>query len=325
MTNPTTPSQFSPSNRFLQLAWDNTSLDVLKTCPRKYFYSMIEGYRTEQTPLTLSFGGLIHEAVEFTDRLVHSGVPKSEAVPQVIRQALALGWDKLPLKGGPRTRLSLLIAAFEYVEAWAYEQTAQVVTLENGKPALELSFTVDLGLCAESGERFSYCGHIDKVHLDTLGAHVVERKHTTSQLEESYIQRYRMSPQVSGYAFALKILSHINTGGAFVEAFQIGATFARIRRFAISRVPSQIDEWLSNTKQWIKSAERRAIESAAAEDADVEPSYAWEMNETSCIHFGQPCEFFQICTKPASARANWLKDLYVRRRWNPLELRGGDE
>lgn len=43
-----------------QFAWDSTSLTAFATCPRKYYYSNIQGWTSELRSVHLIFLSLIH-------------------------------------------------------------------------------------------------------------------------------------------------------------------------------------------------------------------------------------------------------------------------
>ncbi len=71
------PSPFSKINPRLQIAWDATSLYALQFCPRYYFLTILEGWRT--TSVDLVFGLLYHAALEIGDRVWASGGSLLEA------------------------------------------------------------------------------------------------------------------------------------------------------------------------------------------------------------------------------------------------------
>ena len=56
-------SPFLPGTN-IQYAWDSTSLGLLKTCPRKYQYEMIEGWGTRDESIHLRFGIEYHTALQ---------------------------------------------------------------------------------------------------------------------------------------------------------------------------------------------------------------------------------------------------------------------
>src|SRR5438046_4651295 len=51
----------------MQLAWDSTSMGLLKECPRKYQLSILEGWTPKRTSVHLLFGLWYHGALERYD------------------------------------------------------------------------------------------------------------------------------------------------------------------------------------------------------------------------------------------------------------------
>ena len=60
-------SSFSKITPGLQLAWDSTSLGLLKECPRKYYFSIIKGYTASNENIHLLFGDWYHKVLERYD------------------------------------------------------------------------------------------------------------------------------------------------------------------------------------------------------------------------------------------------------------------
>lgn len=58
---------FSAAHPHFQIAWDSTSLGLLKECPRKYYYEIILGWRPRATSVHLIFGQAYHAALEHYD------------------------------------------------------------------------------------------------------------------------------------------------------------------------------------------------------------------------------------------------------------------
>ena len=55
-------SPFIPGT-YIQFAWDATSLEPLKRCPRLYQYTMIDGWRPRDENVHLRFGAEFHTAL----------------------------------------------------------------------------------------------------------------------------------------------------------------------------------------------------------------------------------------------------------------------
>jgi len=84
------PSPFSKELPKLQLAWDATSLDVLLKCPRRYQYSIIEGFRSSS--VDTEFGGYFAEAVEVYKKARLAGSNKEDATIAALNFTIERTW-----------------------------------------------------------------------------------------------------------------------------------------------------------------------------------------------------------------------------------------
>jgi hypothetical protein len=101
---PAAPSPFVEGTQ-LQFAWDSTSLGYLKECPRKYFYTIVEGWRGKGQSVHLEFGGLYHKALEEYDKL-RAREESTRRSPRCRRQPRSLGLLSL----GPSTTTRRLVS-----------------------------------------------------------------------------------------------------------------------------------------------------------------------------------------------------------------------
>src|SRR6266436_1501275 len=161
LERPITPSPFLPGTN-IQYAWDSTSLGWLKTCPRLYQYNQIEGWRQRGPSVHLDFGGFYHSALELYDRQRAAGVDHNEALYEAVKYCIEVTWvyDEEPAnadwehqdQGGKpldwghhlKTRETLVRSAIWYLEEFGENDAAKTVILANGKPAVELSFKLEL-------------------------------------------------------------------------------------------------------------------------------------------------------------------------------------
>lgn len=157
----------------LQVYWDSTSLGVLKECPRKYYYRIVRGLVPAGGVLNdhLRFGILVHRAFELYDRFRAEGRDAATAELAVLRDAALATWDwdigrpwdsDVPEKN----RETLARTIVWYLAQFGETDPAETIILADGKPAVELHFTFDLGDGYRSrltGETFHLCGHIDRL------------------------------------------------------------------------------------------------------------------------------------------------------------------
>ena len=334
-------SPFLP-NTHIQFAWDSTSLGWLKTCPRLYQYSMIEGWRSKGDSVHLKFGQLYHSGLEYYDKLRAQGklalwdgeeqVPldHEEALRIVVQTALIDTWEYaeqdgiLPKGGKPwspdhaaKNRETLIRSIIWYLDHFK-DDPAQTVVLANGKPAVELSFRMELDYSPQwvtqhPEEKFPsvpyvLCGHLDRVVDFAGGTYVMDRKTTGTTPGSSYFDQYSPDNQMSLYSLAAKVIYQTPVKGVIIDAVQVAVGFSRFARGFTHRSESQLEEWLTNTKTWLYSAEQYATEGF------------WPMNDKACHHYGG-CVFRQVCSKSPEVREKFLESDFERRPWNPLAVR----
>jgi hypothetical protein len=184
------------------------------------------------------------------------------------------------------------------------------VILPNGKPAVELSFSFNSGLMAEStGEPITLCGHLDRVAMLNDIPYIVDIKTTGSALGASFFAGFSPDNQFSMYSTAARIAFALPVRGIIVDGAQIGATFSRFERSIIVRDDATITEWMDGLSIWLRQLEEAAL------------AASWPMNDKSCNVYGG-CPFRPVCSRPPGARDTWLKADYRQRIWDPLQRRG---
>ena len=332
---------FCQTKPLVQKAWDNSSIALLKDCPRKYQLAILEGWVPKKTAAPLVFGGLLHRYLEFYDRLRHREVPHREALETVIEKALnetvrkvhALVLPDGELREVPadtpgaeetvifwsgdsnRTRATLVRTIVWYTEQFSAGDPLQTIQLAAGQPALEISFRFLLPLSSPDGDSYLYCGHIDKIC--SLGGElfIQERKHTTTTLGAWYFIKYSIDSQTSGYLTAGRVLIEKPIAGIIVDACQVAVSFTRIHRHIAPRSEAQLEEWLSNVQEWI---------SLAGIFATRYGEKPWPLNESSC-HKYSGCQFRPVCSRDPSVRPMILEQHFQKKQWNPLDIRSAND
>lgn len=322
------PSPFLPGTQ-IQFAWDSTSLGYLKTCPRLYYYQMIEGWSSKEESIHLRFGIEYHQALQDYDDWKAQGEDHNTATQNAILALLkrTYGWevDTSERPGDLKNRKSLVMAVVWYLEKYRVD-AAQTFILDNGKPATELSFKFELDwgpkLSSYGKDKtrlpYTLCGHLDRVVTYSDELMVMDRKTTTMSLTNFYASQFEPNNQMSLYSFAAKVVLDTHVKGVIIDAVQLyGANSkteagANFQRFITYRTPGQVEEWIGDLRYHLTMAEGYA-----------QASY-WPMNDTACDKFGG-CKFRRICSKDPGVRKQFLKtyftQLSIEDRWNPLKPR----
>lgn len=341
------PSPFLPGTK-IQFAFDSTSLGWLKTCPRLYQYQMIEGWRAKGGGVHIIFGQHYHSALECYDkyRALEPERSHDEAVHNTVHELLLMSWeyeDGFDYKSGHRppadkpgkpwasdhpakNRFTLVRSVIWYLDQFKDDPAATLI-LANGKPAVELSFRMELdwgpeanNKCPPGGWRhamndglgfqpYILCGHLDRVVEFGGQRYVLDRKTSGSSLTSHYFDGFSPDNQMSIYTLAARIQFSTPVAGVIIDAAQIAVGFTRFQRGFTYRTEAQLEEWLTDFRFWTAQAEGFA-------EAD-----SWPMNDKSCGMYGG-CAFRKICSKSPEVRERFLESDFERRPWNPLISRG---
>ena len=310
----TTPeSCFLPGTK-IQFAWDSTSIGYLKTCPRLYYYVMICGYGEDEESIHLRFGREYHKALEDYDIARCNGADHEEALRKTCTDLHARTWnwvtDPETKAGKYKNKSSLMRSVIWYIEQFK-DDAAKTLVLENGRPAVELSFQFEVNWGPSSAAGFNYilCGHLDRVvdYNDMLM--VMDRKTTTTTLSDFYYSQFDMSNQMTLYTLAGGVILGSPIKGVCIDAAQLMVDETKFGRSFTYRTQDRLEEWLENLSVWFAQAELFA-------EADH-----WPMNDTACDKFGG-CKFKGACSADPRIREKLLQTRYKQlpedERWNPL-------
>lgn len=327
----------------VQFAWDSTSLGMLKQCPRLYQYVMIDGWGEADTSVHLRFGIEYHQALQEFDISLASGIPHEDSIHDVIRELHARVWDwevDPDTKAGKyKNKYTLVRLVIDYLDKFI-EDPAETFVLDDGRPAVELSFRFELDWGPRAGEEMKctrghdrcdegpvvgcpYCvpasnqpyllsGHLDRVVSFQDQLFVMDRKTTTTTPSDYYFNQFEPNNQMSLYTLASQVVLGSPTKGVIIDAAQVLVDSSRFVRGFTYRTADQLEEWTNDLQYWFSIAETFA-----------ENNY-WPMNDTACDKFGG-CKFREICSKSPQVREQFLKSKFTKLapsdRWNPLKPR----
>jgi hypothetical protein len=294
-----------------QFIFDSTSLNVAQECLRKYYYSMILNLEPKSKSVHLIFGGIYAKALETFYLKRAEGMSIDEALRFVVRQALVESWDReknepLHFDSAAKTRANLIRTIVWYVDEFAHENESGIRThhLSNGKPAVELSFVLELD------DVFMYAGHLDRVVAYGDGLYWMDQKTTGSTISSYFFDQFKPSNQFYGYTWAGQTILKSPVRGGIIDAAQIAQGFSRFARQPITVTKDTLDEWVDTARHTMYG---------------VRSAYMlqkWPMNLTSCGNYGG-CPFRELCTRPPSVREKFVEGNYQVRTqpWDPATPR----
>lgn len=335
-------SCFLPNTK-IQFAWDSSSIGPLKQCPRLYELTIIEGWSPKGESIHLRFGIEYHKALQDYDMSRALGVKHNDAVHDVVRALLlrVADWEPAPDEGKSsevvKTKDTLLRTVIWYLDQFK-DDPAKTFIMEDGRPAVELSFRFELDWGPSAAQAFGkevrvssiaggyegfdpfgqsrqpylLCGHLDRVVDFNDDLFVMDRKTTTMTPGPYYFHQFEPNNQMTLYTLASQVIMKSPIKGVIIDAAQIADGFSRFVRGMTYRTKDQIDEWLVNLRVLLAQAEQYAIDNY------------WPQNDTACGMYGG-CRFRSICSKSPQVREQWLKADFVQKpeeeRWNPLTPR----
>jgi hypothetical protein len=328
-------SPFLPDTK-IQFAWDSTCLGLLKTCPRLYQYTIIEGWASRHESIHLRFGQEYHQALQEYDWSRANGVRHEDAIHDVVRALLerTFGWtvNEESKAGKYKNRTTLMGLVIDYLDHYR-EDPAETYIREDGSPAVELSFRFELDFGPRAGQctvglepgdvgapgpaypdqPYLLAGHLDRVVNFNSMLLVLDHKTTTSTLSGDFFAQWEPSNQMTLYTLAGKTVLNAPIKGVMIGGAQILLTEpSRFVRGFTYRTDDQLNEWLDDLQLLLSINEHYAAESY------------WPMNDTSCDKFGG-CKFRGVCSKSPDHREKFLKADFIKlpedQRWNPLKAR----
>ena len=169
--------------------------------------------------------------------------------------------DPTTKAGKYKNRKSLVALVIDYLDRFA-EDPAETFILEDGKPAVELSFRFELdwgprnGFAISGPQPYLLSGHLDRVVSFQDSLFVMDRKTATSTLSDYYFVQFEPSNQMTLYSLAGKVVLNAPIKGVIVDAAQIKLedNHAYVRRFTY-RTEGQLEEWVHSLKFWFAQAE----------------------------------------------------------------------
>lgn len=293
-----------------QFAWDATSLTLAQTCLRKYKYRLIDGWQPRRLSVHLLFGQVYATALEHFYKYRAEGQTIDEALVAVVHEAMISTWNSekqiaVEFDHNAKTRFNLIRSIVWYIDEFGEESTSGIQThhLSDGKPAVELSFTLNIT------DEIVFCGHLDRVVSYGGDLYVMDQKTTGTTITPRFFDGFKPDNQMSMYTFAGQAILHSPVKGVIIDGAQIAVGFTRFERGFTFRTQAELDEWFDEALDLIAHVRQSTLEQK------------FPMNRTACGNYGG-CEFRNVCSRSPQVRDQFLKADFVKAPvWDPLSRR----
>ena len=266
---------------------DSSKIEEYITCPRKYFYRYILGWRPDTTDTHLHFGTCWHLAMEYL--LTHgydyqSVIEAYSLFEETYRQEFSEVTDSERFPKTPAVALKALAA---YASSWAgndagfkvlHTEIAGSVSVSKGR---NVHFKMDSILQDEDAKFFS-----------------LEHK-TGSTNNRQWSDKWKLSIQVGTYSHVLYCLYPQNDvwgvriNGTFFRKGRGGAGDVELLRVPIRKTPESMEDWLQTVEYWLDKLEEDMNKlQSCSNKYTVMPAFA--KNPSSCTqYFG--CQYIDFC------------------------------
>lgn len=340
----TSPSPFDENG--LQYAWNSTSIKLSQECLYKYKLIMLDGWQSPTLSLHLRFGLHYASALEEFHKAMALGVPRDEALIDIIADTMVVTWDYEKCETCEGTGRALIMRCeggqpYQREDdcpdcngtgdvpgsgtAWETDDSAKnrpnlirsIIWYldhfedDNTKTIIlaDGSAAVEHSLIVPVDNDLLFTGHLDRLVDYAHNIYVQDQKTTKTTISQRYFEGYSPDTQMSIYTFMAKAALSIPVHGVMIDAAQIAVGFTRFERGFTFRSPTQLNEWYDNTMLDIERARAATREKH------------FPMNPTACGNYGG-CMFRRACSRSPEVRSQFLKADYIQGSpMNPLEIR----
>lgn len=311
------------------LLLDNSTLELLQTCPRSMEYAYLRKRTLAREKPALNFGSAIHAALAFRYKQFEDRPLSTDNLVQVL-DVLDQHFLANPQPDGDYRTLSLARSLIEsYLKVWSREPFKVVQGKVEASFALRIAFIhrITGEIRPYKGEKtwtndwylICYIGRIDLVVEENTGLWVMDHK-TSSMFGDTFWNEMAMTAQQLGYVWACKQSLGRTPRGYIINGIR-------------TRKPTRLDEY-DETKM-VRADDFARQQFVVTEDMLAE----WQENVLSlvreflwhhsnnymprktkwCVGKYGLCPFYDVCSLPRSSREQMLmSSQYEDSIWSPL-------
>ncbi|MFM2094094.1 MAG: hypothetical protein RIS70_1218 [Planctomycetota bacterium] len=299
-----------------------SALNTFRNCPRKYKHRYLDNLRPREKAESLSFGSVIHGALELWYRLPADDPNRLWTVLDSIDQ-------QFPLRAGDETQKApwhLARAMFTaYADRYA-DEDFEIVEVE--KPFTGEIRNPETGRASQT---FQMAGKVDAIVRRPDGMYLLEHK-TASSIDANYLDKLWTDTQIALYSFHLRQLGYPIVGVIYnvllksrlqQKAGETEAEFEARRAelaaknksgksTAKQQLPESDEEYQTRLAEWYArpeafhrehiylSEDRLAmlqdeVWEITQQYLDARRRGKWLLNTSSCFSYQRPCEYLPYC------------------------------
>jgi len=292
--------------RIKHMTLDFTTLCAYRTCPTKFKYSLLHGWRPETASDPLVFGQCIHEALACYHE---TGNPQATLgkFESVANETHLKELEPSAMRSVAHGT-ALLTEYFKQYENDAFGQFRPLMTKEQ-KPTLELKLETDIN------EWLTYDGLCDGVVSDTATGEHKGLEHKTSYvLGTQFANRMKPNDQLTGYVYLLQkngydidtiVANGLQTARKKIETNPRDC----FSRHETRRTPIELHEW-----------REKLVRAASRMKADIETGLFDSNMPDACSMWNTRCSFTDVCNIAPQDRDRMLKGSFRKDPWHMFKI-----
>jgi hypothetical protein len=288
---------------------DNTAMSAYMTCPREYYFGMVQHRRGAGKSPALVYGSLWHKIMEY-----HY---KSNGDVELVRYVASKSWEGHDAADDYRTLKRGLLDYDRYRKQYGDKPSDE----SSGRTVGTVGdMLVELGTNAQGDDLLHpWAGKLDRI-IEIDGLYYVEDHKTTSRLDKWYFQQFELSNQMMGYTYLAKaLLPMLTVVGVRINLAHVLTEKSAFLRQLVNFNPNQLKRWTEQTNIWMKKLELDYV-AAAAEGFPLVPEVAFPQHfgDNGCSRKFGKCGYFGVCSSSPKLQASILEREYLINPWNPL-------
>jgi len=261
---------------------DSTKMQTYLTCPRKFFFEYVLGYRPEEKNHNLVFGSAWHKAKDiiFTNGYSVSSVESAvEAFLKEYRESFS---EETDMDFHPKSPGNAEIALYQYVKQYAEFDSFKVLHTEVG-------IAVPIGR-----ERVLY-GKMDAINYDEMRGYFSLETKTAGALWSYWQDQWLQKFQISAYAHFL--YCHYppdEVYGVIIDGSVFRKTENQHIRIPVPLTVEYLESWLWEANLWFDRLEEDFKNLGYVQQSDS-VMRAFPRNTESCVKYNRMCPLFEVC------------------------------
>lgn len=298
---------------------DNSSLELLQTCPRQFEYSWLRKRTLAADRPALNYGGGLHVGLAARYKLFGTALLDDIAEAACL-DTMTEHFKLHPQQDGDFRTAEACARLFRAYNI-AFKKEPFTILTAGTKPCVEVSFAFPLGSVQNTPVIFT--GRIDLCVKDATGEWVLDHK-TSSIFGDSFWRDMAMTAQMRGYAWAFKQTFGRRPTGYIVNGIRVRPPTKEeqmaesvgiepvLRKDNFERRPffitdDDLDEWRQDTLTQVATAVWHY------------GSGLFPRHKKWCVGKYGTCQFYDVCSLPASERLRVLAtNAFEDNVWSPL-------